>query len=253
MNADYRNDLGATAAEAGAQESWSIWKIIAGVFTGPGAAFAAFNQKPRIWAVLIIGVILGAAAAGLQMPYSARVQYDIISQSTTLPPQAIEKMRTDAENPSVIKGAIVGGIMLVIMGLIGALLAWGIGSFIMGGNSTFKKTWGVTLLGGLIMAVGGLVKMPLVMAKNSMYVSLGPAALMPGKDFTSVFYMLAYYFDAFMIWALIVIGIGYAVVFNISRGKGIVTAVIANLIIIGFSLGLQIIGMSFAGVKMSFF
>jgi membrane protein, antimicrobial resistance system len=253
MNADHRDEIGVTPAQVGGHEQSSIWRIIAGVFTGPGAAFAGFNQKPRILTVLIIGIILGGAVAVLTMPYSAKVQYDIVSQSTTIPPQALEQMRESAENPKLVSGAIFGGVMLVIMGLIGALLAWGIGSFIMGGNSTFKKIWGVTLLGGLIPAVGGLIKMPLIIAKNSLYVSFGLAAFLPGRDFTSVLYMLFYYFDAFAIWGLIVTGIGYAAVFNISRGRGIITALIASLIIIGFSLGLQIIGMSFAGVKMSFF
>jgi len=253
MNADRQDEIGMTPAQAGGHEQSSIWKIIVGVFSGPGAAFADFNQKPRIWITLILIIILGGAAAVLMMPYSAKVQYDIVSQSTTIPPQALEGMRRDAENPNLVSGGIVGGVILVVMSLIGALLAWGIGSFIMGGNSTFKKIWGVALLGGLIPAIGGLVRIPLVIAKGSMYVSLGPAALMPGGDFTSVLYMLFYYLDAFMIWGLIVTGIGYAVIFNISRGRGIFTAVIAALIIIGFSLGLQIIGMSFAGVKMSFF
>jgi hypothetical protein len=134
-----------------------------------------------------------------------------------------------------------------------ALIAWGLGSFVMGGDSTFKKVWGVCLLGSLITMVGGIVKLPLIIAKGNMYVSFGLAALMPDKDFTSILYGVLFFFDAFMIWALIVTGIGFPVVFNISRGKGIAVSLIIDLLFVTFMIGAMAIGMGFAGVKITFF
>jgi len=108
-------------------------------------------------------------------------------------------------------------------------------------------------LAGFISIVGSLVKLPLMAAKNSMYVSFGLAALLPNKDFTSIVYWFLYFFDGFIIWSMIIAGIGYGVVFNISRGKGIAIAVIVTFIVAAISMALMAVGMSLAGVKITFF
>ena len=231
----------------------SIWSIMAGIFTGPAEAFAAYNRKPQIIIVLVVSLLLGMVSSYFMAEYQAKMQYDMISQSTVIPPQQLEQMRAGIENPKQITGAIFGAIGQLIAGVVVALVAWALGSFIFGGDSTFKKVWGVSLLGGLIMMVGAIVKLPLVLAKGSVYVSFGLAALFPDKDFTSILYGLLFYMDAFMIWSLIVTGIGYATIFNLSRGKGITIAIILDVIFVSFMIGIMAIGMSFAGVEIKFF
>ncbi len=245
-----RND--SIAAHPTANER-SIWSIIIGVFSGPAEAFEAHNRRPRIIVVLLVSIILGMIISGFTAEFSARMQYDLASKSTTIPPQVLENLKSGYENPDRISGAIMGPIFQLVIGLVISLLAWMMGSFIMGGDSTFKRIWGVTLLGGLIGQLGGLVKMPLMMAKDSIYVSFGLAVLFPGKDFTSIVYSLLYYFDAFMIWGIIVTGIGYATVFGISRGKGYAISFILSFLGVAALIGLMLIGMSFLGVEISFF
>lgn len=231
----------------------SIWKIIIGVFAGPTEAFNAYNRRPTIWTILILSVILGFVLNVFLSAYNAQMQAELISKSSTLPPEILNQMQQNAQNPNRITGGLFGALSEVIFGVIMALMAWGIGSFVMGGNTTFKKVWGVTLLAGLIPLLGGLVKLPLMAAKNSMYVSFGLATLFPNKDFTSIFYWLLYFFDGFMIWSLIVAGIGYGIVFNITRGRGIAIAVIVTFIVAIISMALMAVGMSLAGVKITFF
>jgi hypothetical protein len=253
MTSDQNSEFKGSVSAGETTPEKSIWSIIIGVFSAPAEAFAAYNPKPSIIIVLVVAIVLGVLFNVPVAKYQAQMQYDMMSQSTTLPPQVLDQMREGIENPNYASGGIFGAIVQVIMGLIGALIAWGIGSFIMGGDSTFKKIWGVSILGGLIFLVGNLVKLPLMMAKDSMYVSFGLAALFPDKGFTSILYWLLFYFDAFMIWSIIVSGIGYGVVFNISRGKGIWIALITTLIIMGIMMGLALVGMSFAGVEITFF
>jgi hypothetical protein len=112
--------------------------------------------------------------------------------------------------------------------------------------------WGVVLLANLIALVGGVLRSLLVVAKDSIFVSIGPAALMPGKDFTSILYAILYYTDFFAIWSVIVAGFGYAVIFGISRGKGMTISVVLWALGILFAVGAQLIGFSFAGVDVSF-
>jgi len=231
----------------------SIWKIMVGVFTSPTEAFTAFNRSPRLIAVILVIFALGLITNYFTTEYSAQMQYDMVSQSTIIPPQQLEQMKEEAANPNRVTGALFAAIGQFIGMILISLVAWGLGSFVMGGDSTFKKVWGATLLGGLIPMVGGIVKLPLMMARESMYVSFGLAALFPEKDFTSIFYSILFYFDAFMIWGLIVTGIGYGIIFNISKGKGITVALILDIIFVGIMIGLVTLGMSFAGVEVTFF
>jgi len=246
-------DQNMTAATAEPGVDRSMWSIMAGVFTSPAQAFGDFNRRPKIAVVLIVTIIMGMIIGATTARYSAKMQYDLASRSTAIPAQALEQLQEKVEHPSPVLSALLGGAGQTIVAVIIALLAWGIGSFVMGGDSTFKKVWGATLLGGLIGQVGGLVKIPLMMAKDSIYVSFGLAALFPTKDFTSILYGVLFYLDAFAIWAMIVTGIGYAAVFNISQGKGISISVILSILGICVAIGGMLVGMSFMGVKISFF
>lgn len=242
--------VGTSAASSGGA---SIWSIIIGVFSSPTEAFDNYKKSPSIIIPLVVVIILGAVIGGLMTGPNASMQYDLMKSSTVLPPQALEQMQADAENPNMVMGIIFAPVMILIFGVLGALVAWFIGSFIFGGTAKFKAVWGVGLLGSLIMHLGGLVRAPLAIAQDSGYVTLGLAAFFPDKDFTSVFYSLLFYLDGFMIWSLIITGFGYAAIFGITRGKGIAVSVITGLLFILGSIGMMALGMSFAGVEMSFF
>jgi hypothetical protein len=197
--------------------------------------------------------VLIAVAAAVMAPYQGQMQVDMLSKSETIPPQVLDQMREQAQNPNPING-IVGGIIAVfIIDLIGALVAWFIGSFIMGGEAKFKAMWGATVLGGLIIPFGGIIRMLMTLARGDAHVSLGLAALFPGKDLTSIFYSILYYFDAFALWSLIVTGIGYSIVLGISRGRGFMTVLIWYILFTIVMIGFTVFGLGMAGVDVTFF
>ena len=231
----------------------SIWGIIVKVFSAPKQAFEDFKPKPRILVLLIITMVVAAVVALGTAKYQALLQYELLKTSAVIPQQILDQTRQAASEVDLLKAIPGGAIVVVIVGLLVALVAWFIGGFLMGGKAKFKAAWATTLLGGLIMELGSLVRLPLIMAKESVYVSLGLAAFFPGKDFRSIFYSLLYYFDIFMVWAIIVTGIGYGIIFGLSRGKGITTAFIAYAVFVLLSITLSSVGLSFAGVEISFF
>ncbi|MCP4566412.1 MAG: hypothetical protein GY841_02395 [FCB group bacterium] len=242
-----------TGTNAPAPGGASIWSIMIGVFTSPTQAFDNYKKSPSIIIPLVVVLVLGAVVAGLMTGPNASMQYDLMKNSTVLPAQALEQMKADAENPKMIMGVIFAPVMIVVFSVLGALVAWFLGSFVFGGTAKFKAIWGAGLLGSLIMQLGALVRAPLAIAQDSGYVTLGLAAFFPDKDFTSIFYSLLFYLDGFMIWSLIITGFGYAAVLGISRGKGIAVSVITGLLFILGAIGMMAFGMSFAGVEMSFF
>lgn len=236
---------------AGESPARSIWGIIIDVFTSPTRAFSDYKRKPTIIVPIILTIALAAISGAVMAPYQARLQIELLGQSDRLPAEVMERARQDAENPNNIKGAISGGIIGLFPALLVALLAWGIGTFFFGGTARFKALWGTCLLGGLIpLVVNAIIKLPLIVAKGDSNISFGLAALMPPK-YTSVLYLLLSYVDAITVWSLIITGIGIGVHMGISRAKGISTAVIAIAILVFGGLGLQIIGLSFAGIKTS--
>jgi len=238
--------------EAVPASSRSIWAIVVDVFAAPTKAFESFKQKPTIWVPLILIIVLAAISGGIPYKQNAQAQYDLLSQSTTLPPQFLEQARQDVESGSPWKGTIGGAIVFPIISLIVALIAWVFGSFIFGKKTPYLHVWGVTLLADLIGLVGAVLRTLLIVAKDSVFVSLGPAALMPGKDFTSILYTILYYTDIFTIWGVIVAGLAYATIFGLSRAKGMTISIILWALVLLFVVGGQVIGLSFAGVDVSF-
>lgn len=231
----------------------SIWSIMMGVFTSPTEAFAAYAKKPQIWIPLLILVVIIAVSTLPIVEYAARMQYDMMKTSTVIPPQALEQMRVDAENPNMVMSILGPAFGILFVVLVSTLVAWFIGGFIFGGQSKFKPIFGVTLLGSLISVMGGVARVPLVLAKKTMLVSIGLAAAMPGKDFTSMFYSFLYYLDFFAIWSIIITGFGYAAIFGLTRNKGIAVSVLSSVLIVVFMIGMTSLFMSMGGVKISFF
>lgn len=240
------------SADSSAPPTGSIWSVIIGVFSAPTRAFAAYNQKPRIWVPLIIVVVLVTIFSGIYAPYQNRASLELMRQSTKLTPEMLQIFEQQSTNVGFVRSGLTGAATGVIVTIVVALLAWMTGTFFFGGTTTFKKIWGVGILGGLITCVGKILMLPLVAAKNSVAVSLGPAALYPSKDITSILFMILMYLDLFTIWAIIVTGIGYASVFDFSRNKGITISVIVTLISMVVGLGLGIFGMSVAGLDVHF-
>lgn len=239
--------------EAPAAPPVSIWSIIGNIFMAPSKAYEDFKAKPTILVPLILLIIMGSMIGGLQNEYNQKLQFDLLKTSTTLPPETLAQIEKQSQDESMLKVFLVAPIPIVIITVLIALLAWFIGGVIFGGKAKFMAIWGVGLLSGLISMLGGLVKTPLIMAKGSMYVSIGLAAIYPTKSFTVIMYSFLYYLDAFAIWAIIVAGIGYGIIFGISKGKGMAVSVITSLLFIFGMIGLTAFGLSFAGVEFSFF
>lgn len=231
----------------------SIWQTIVEVFTSPTKAFDGYKKGPTILVPLLLVILLSFFMSVPVAKYNAMVQYELVKTSEIIPPAALEQMRSDAENVNPWVNSIGSPAAVVIIGLIAALLAMFFGRVIFGGSAGFKEVWGIVLLTGLITILGGLLRIPMVLAKETMLVSYGLAAFLPGKDFSSILYSLLFYCDIFFFWSVIVAGIGYSRIFDISRGKGIFTAFISSFIMILLLIGLTTVGLSFAGVDISFF
>ena len=124
--------------------------------------------------------------------------------------------------------------------------------FLFGGKAKFSEIWGVGLLAAIIPMIGGLIRIPMAIAKGTAQVSIGPAALLAQTDYVSVLGFFFYFTDVFAIWSLVVLCFGYAAIFGISGTKGAATAILSWLIMTVIALGAMLGGMSLAGVDIRF-
>ncbi|MFH1701510.1 MAG: YIP1 family protein [Candidatus Zixiibacteriota bacterium] len=238
----------------GSEGNRSIWSIIVAVIYSPVKTFEDYNKNPKLLIPIILVAILTGLFAAATTEYNAKLQYEIMQTSTVLPPAALEQMKNDYENPNHIKSGLFGIGFGLIPGLLGALVAWGVGTFFFGGITNFKRVWGVGLLIGIIGLIASLViKWPLMAASGSAQASIGFAAFFHNLGITSIFYLFLLYLDAIAIWLIILSGFAYSVVFGISPGKGMATSIVTTLILIIGIIALQAVGMSFAGIEMSWF
>ncbi|MEE9441852.1 MAG: YIP1 family protein [candidate division Zixibacteria bacterium] len=238
----------------GGEGKHSIWRIIPAVIYSPVKAFEDYNKNPKLLFPIILVVILTGLFAAATTEYSAKLQYEIMQTSTVLPPAALEQMKSDYENPNYLKAGLFGAGFGLIPGLLAALVAWGVGTFFFGGTTKFTRVWGVSLLIGVIgLLASFVIKWPLMAASGSAQASIGFAAFFHNLGITSIFYLFLLYIDAIAIWLIILSGLAYSVVFGISRGKGMATSIITTLILVITMIGLQVIGMSFAGIELSWF
>ena len=230
----------------------SIWAIVGDVFFAPTKAFESFKFKPTLWVPLILVVLAFAVVAYVGYQYDQQATRAIYDAAPNL--SAAARAQIDNQ-PSFIGPEFAAGMMLImfpIITIVGSLIAWMFISFFFGKKSSFKDVWATNLLTGIVVATGALIHLPLMIAKGSVYVSLGPAALMAGSDYTSYFFTAMTQLDVFTIWWVVVSAIGYSVVFGISKAQG--AAISITLWLIGTLLFMsKTIGFAFAGVETTFF
>jgi hypothetical protein len=115
--------------------------------------------------------------------------------------------------------------------MLGPLLAAALGvfwgNFVMAGKASFKQLLSTMLYGEIIFSLSALVALPMVLAKDSLRVSLSLAALVPDAPLDSIQYVALSKIDVFIVWEIIVIGIGLSVLYGFSRNKGYLLSVLS--------------------------
>ena len=94
-----------------------------------------------------------------------------------------------------------------------------IGSVFLGGDSSFKKLLSVQAWSSFIIMVSSIIRVPLIRAKDSALVSLSPAMLLPSDLVGSKLFTMLSQIDFFIIWYLIVFGMGFSYIYRFSKVK----------------------------------
>ncbi|MDH3891539.1 MAG: YIP1 family protein [candidate division Zixibacteria bacterium] len=204
------------------------------VFHQPAAWFERLRNDPKVLvpylALFVIYLI------------SAWVMKDVMTETIMNSPQVQEQLQSGeipagAEQYLWISGVASMLFLFMMAPLVGAALAMFWGNIVFAGKASFKSLLSVMLYGELIFAFGSLVVLPLILAKDSLTVGFNLGVLVVDRGLQDALYITLSKIDLFIIWEIVVIGVGLSVINRIPRNKGLLLSVLSMglLTIIGIA------------------
>lgn len=211
-----------------------------GIITSPAATYRAVVAHPRPVGILfltaaIIGLAAGLpqfTAAGQQAAIDMNVKMVETMTKQPVTPEMYERFAQQASYGGY--SSIIGSIVFVpIVCLFFAGLYFVFFNAIMGGTATFKQVFAVVAHSQVISALGAALGAPIQFMQGTMSMA-GPfnlGVLVQFLDENSFLARLLGSTGVFMIWALLVLGIGLGVLYKRSGMKiGIVLNILYLLV-----------------------
>ncbi len=221
-------------------------KRLLSVFIAPSALFGDIKERSRWWLPLLILLVVAATASVLpRLTISPEVFLEGMRQNL---PQGVEMseeqlnvLAEQASSPLAIMGtALTVMIVQTIITFLAALAFWAIFA-IFGGQANFGKSVSVVSYTGLVTALGMIFVsiLSVILQRVDIITSL---ALLPFLEPGSFLYRFAAQIDLFAVWRIILMGLGFSIVVNVSKIKGFLLVIIPWLLV---SLALASINIGF--------
>lgn len=231
-------------APVGGQEAVSVGSWIGGVFLDPKSTFEKISENTdrphpkdpaktkdmsKWWLPLIITIVVAIGVVVYTVPnfigpaQEAAVREQVLERGGT--PEQVEQALA-MSSAMMVPMSIVGAIVVTIIIL---FVTAGIAHLLMkmlGGKGRFRKARAVVSWGMLVTALGSLIKLPLMMVKDSMFVETSPTLFFKALEPSDKLYKFLNTFDVFSLWWLVLLVIGLAIGYRTSYAKSIVTVVV---------------------------
>jgi hypothetical protein len=195
----------------------NVFARLVGVITSPKATFESVIAHPKALGILVIICLISAVTLGwffsTQIGQDAWLNSMIERGGAQMTDQQIAGMEKMAPwvGYFAIGQAVIG--VPIFMVLIAGLL-YAIFNAAMGGTATFKQVFAVVVHSWVIPALSQLFTLPLAYAKGELKSSTSLGVLLPMIDDSTFLGKFIGAIDFFMIWALIVLAIGLAVLYR---------------------------------------
>jgi hypothetical protein len=192
-----------------------------GVITSPGDTFRSVVSYPRwfgMLAVVTVGMAVLSAApmmteAGREAALNQQVTQNERFTGQPVSDQQYETMRTmSGVMPYITMVSML--IMIPLMSLITAGILYVIFNVAMGGTATFKQVFAIVAHASVISLLSVAFTAPINMARGAVGSVTSFGALLPMLDEDSFVGRLMGMIDLFMIWYVIVLAIGLAVLYR---------------------------------------
>jgi hypothetical protein len=202
----------------------SLWSRVVGVITAPRATFETIAAVPRVGGVLaLVSVTWAVIVAGFLMTdvgQQAWLDQAVASQEAwgvTVTDEAYANMQRMAPMAPYLSGVPYLFMIPISVVIVGGLL-YAIFNAILGGTATFKQLLAVVAHSQVVMALALVVSMPINYMKGAMTGTTSLAVLAPGLDEGSFLARLLGMVDVFLVWYVVVLSIGLAVLYRRKTG-----------------------------------
>ena len=217
-------------------EELNFLQRVIGIFTNPERVFRYLRVKPDFILPLLLAVILTMISSLFIYDIAINDQIATIEKNENIPDDRKELMIDQISGSQqgiqkMLFMLVVPPIsILVLYALISAIFLF-IGNIILGGKARFVQLLSIYSYSYLIvMLLGMIVKVPLILARQTTQVNLSPAVFFTPEQVGQAIFNFIQSFDIFNIWFIIVFGIGFAVIYAFSKPKGIISVIIAWLL-----------------------
>jgi hypothetical protein len=198
----------------------NVFSRFVGIITAPRATFESVVAHPKWLGMYLLTATIIAFGAALPMTTDAGRQAALDQQVSSMESfgmqvsdEMYEQMRRrTAFLPYQTAGSIVIG--SIVIALLTAAILWAIFNAAMGGDASYKKILTVLIHAGVISALGQLFTGPINYLRGSVTSATSLGALLPMLDDQSFAGRLAGMLDIFIIWWLLVLAIGLAVLYR---------------------------------------
>lgn len=233
---------GVTPAPAG------LLSRFVGIVTAPRDTFERVVAHPRWFGMLALTCVAMAVLVGGFL--FTQVGQDAWLDAATSSPfsgEVSDQQYEGMQRMARFAGYLAVAQMLIFVPLFYVVVAgilYAVFNAAMGGNATFKQLYAVVVHTGPIGVLAQLITMPLNYARGSMSSATNLSVLLPMVDETSFLGRLMGMIDLFIIWQLIVLSIGLAVLYKRRTQRIAMTLFVVYAII---AVGLAAVLSSFGG------
>jgi hypothetical protein len=198
----------------------NLFARFVGILTAPRSTFEYVVAHPKWFGMFVLTAVIVAFGAALPMTTDAGKQAAVDQQVSSMEgfgmqvsdEQYAQMMKGTAILPYMTAGSVLVGTL--IMALIIAAILWAIFNAALGGDASYKQILAVLIHAGVISAAGQLFTGPLNYFRGAVTSATNLSVLLPMLDETSFMGRLAGAIDLFIIWWLIVLAIGLAVLYR---------------------------------------
>ncbi|HPC35673.1 MAG TPA: YIP1 family protein [Candidatus Marinimicrobia bacterium] len=210
----------------------TIFSKIISIFWEPSATFRALAVKTG-WLDIVVPVLLVLLVALAGMPYvtplTVEEQKDYIARSERLTEEqkALAYDRIDQQAGSA-RAYITSAVFIVVRTAVVAGVLILVSNFLFGGEVKYKSMLAVSAYASLVDIIANAVKVPLMLSQQTVRIYTSPAVFL--QDDSTFWFRLFANLDLFVLWKVILLGIGVGVVSKVKTSKSIWTIFICWLI-----------------------
>jgi hypothetical protein len=197
------------------------------IFGSPSALFSRLREKP-VWLLpLILATVASLAATAVSINYvdwSAQrdtmlERFDQSNMTAEQKEEALERMEQFSTNPLMRYGLpLAGALATQLVAFFFLALIYNLSLPLLGTTGNYRRVMAVTAHAGLVALPAALLRILLVVLRRSAEATTSLLAAFPGLEGRFLQVILSR-LDPFVIWQLVLTGLGLKLVFDIKGSK----------------------------------